>query len=269
MSKFIDITGQRFGKLVATKRVNKINQHGSYWLCKCDCGNECIVATGDLRSGNTKSCGCQGGVLKDLTGMKFGRLTVLQRVENDKKGNARFLCQCICDNTIIVLGWCLSTGRTRSCGCLQKECVRNRTLTHGDSNGGLEYSKWLSMKSRCLYQSSDQYHNYGARGIKICDRWINSYENFLKDMGRCPLGLTLERIDTNGNYEPSNCKWATIYEQAGNRRNNRLLTFNGRTQIMMDWVREWGIARPTLYRNLKKGRTMEEIFNLFVKKGGN
>lgn len=264
MGVCIDIVGQKFGKLLVLKRVENAFNRKARFLCKCDCGNEKAVRSEDLRSGNTKSCGCLGGVFNDLTGQRFGRLFVLRRVGNDRKGNAQFLCECGCGNTVVILGWCLSTKHTKSCGCLRKDVMKELMTTHGEGCGEqltIEYSKWQGMKNRCFSPSYAYYKHYGGRGITVCDRWLHSYPNFLADIGRCPEGLTLDRIDNDGDYTPENCRWATAMEQAGNKSNNRWLTFRGRTQILMDWVREWGISHSTLKYRLKKGHSMEEIFN--------
>jgi hypothetical protein len=267
LGTYIDITGQRFGKLVVLRRVENALDKNVRFLCRCDCGSTKVIRSENLRSGNTKSCGCEGGVFIDITGQRFNRLLVLKRVTNDKKGDAQFLCRCDCGNETIVRGYCISTGHTKSCGCLHIEKVRAAITIHNESTKNIkEYRKWADMKTRCYQKGCDQYENYGGRGIIVCDRWLNSYQNFVNDMGRCPKDLTLERIDNNGNYEPNNCKWATIQEQARNKRNNRRLTFNGKTQILAEWVREWNIPRHLLRYYLEKGKTMEQIFK--INKGG-
>lgn len=148
-----------------------------------------------------------GRSIKDITGLVFGRLTVVSWASTNKCG-ARWNCLCICGNTVIVNGGHLRSGTIKSCGCLQRLPFRH-TLT---------YSSWNSMKSRCLNPKFPKYKNYGGRGIKICERWMK-FDNFLEDMGERPEDKTLDRYPNNdGNYEPGNCRWATSAEQQHHRK---------------------------------------------------
>jgi hypothetical protein len=160
----------------------------------------------------------------DLTGQRFGRLTAAWPA--GIQGRARvWLCFCDCGNFKSVGISALLYGRTRSCGCLLAEEASKRAkkafYKHGHGAKGKEtltYVSWQAMKSRCLCPSATSYAHYGGRGIKVCDRWLHSYENFLADMGERPEGKTLDRYpNPAGNYEPGNCRWATVQEQADNR----------------------------------------------------
>lgn len=205
----------------------------------------------------------------DLTGNKFNRWTVLERaMPNSKHRLARWVCKCDCGAMRIVLGGGLRSGASKSCGCYRIE----RTTKHGESritNGhpSKEWVAWGHMKSRCLNLNDPYYKDYGGRGITICDRWLSSYVNFLEDMGRCPKNLTLERINNNGNYEPTNCKWATMREQNRNSRNNVWITApNGERKILADWAKKLGVSNTNWTYWRKKGFTNEEILNRFIDK---
>lgn len=173
-------------------------------------------------------CGCaKRGVTPknflDLTGKKFGRLTVSERAINkaNTKWKTYWHCTCDCGATIIVIGAHLKNGNTSSCGCLQRELVATRSAKHLASKRGSktpEYESWSAMRTRCVNSKRRDWKDYGGRGIKVCDRWMNSFENFLADMGLRPAETSLDRINVDGDYEPSNCRWATATEQRGNQR---------------------------------------------------
>lgn len=192
----------------------------------------------------------------NLTGMRFGRWLVIGRnPENGTDNSIRWDCVCDCGSEATVNGRDLKKGKSKSCGCLKIEQTVQRFTKHGCSLVGhetREYKTWQNMKTRCTNTNNEKYKDYGARGISVCDKWINDFNAFLLDMGKAPPGYTIERIDNNGNYEPGNCKWATPTEQQHNRRNNHWIEFGGKRMILIDWAKYLGIHYVTLIERISK-----------------
>lgn len=203
--KAIDITGERFGRLTAIKRVGKDKRNNVLWLCKCDCGNEVVRATSELKKRNNHSCGCLGK--EHLTDMA--------------KAN----------------------------------------ITHGMSKSRL-YGCYKGMMSRCYRQSDIHYKAYGGRGITVCDEWKNDSKAFIDWAltNGYSDDLTIERIDVNGNYEPSNCTWIPMSEQYDNKRQNVMIEWNGERHNATYWSRVFGIPATTIRWRYKHGWSIERIF---------
>lgn len=199
---------------------------------------------------------------QDLTGLRFGRLTIVSRAENGNDSKPRWLCQCDCGNTSVVSSSNLKRNNARSCGCLKSELTSERTRTHG-LNGTRTHRSWTTMKSRCSNPKDSSFGNYRERGITVCDRWLK-FENFYEDMGDRPEDMSLDRIDNNSGYSKENCRWATQQEQGNNRRTNRFLDFEGKRQTVTQWASEIGVHRHTIYARLERGWTIEKALTTIL-----
>jgi hypothetical protein len=197
------------------------------------------------------------GLFKDRAGIRFGRLTVLGFAGQANGGNSLWFCRCDCGNLTRVQGNSLSNNTTRSCGCLNIESA----TTHGHTKKykmSREYITWNAMLSRVRNENNPNFYNYGGRGISVCERWLK-FENFFADMGNKPKGTSIDRINNDGNYEPSNCRWATNAVQANNKRSNRYLTHIGKTQTIAQWEQEFNLNTSTISHRISNGWQIEQI----------
>lgn len=230
-----DLVGKQFSRLKVVERAENSKEGRARWRCICECGKEVVVLGKCLRSGHTKSCGCLNRditrelFVKDLTGHRYERLTVISRGEDytSPKGekHVRWICRCDCGNECLVDSNDLVRGHTKSCGCLHQETLSSGYLIHGGRKDRL-YGVWANMKDRCYNPNNTHYKYYGERGIAICEEWKDNYACFkewayqngyddLAPRGEC----TIDRIDVDGNYSPTNCRWVDMATQSQNRRN--------------------------------------------------
>lgn len=192
-------------------------------------------------------------VHQSLIGEKFDRLKVVEYLGTQGKGERRWRCVCVCGNFVEASTDTLRRKHTKSCGCLKRDMQRARCTTHGMSRIP-EHDVWGEIKARCLNKKNKAYPVYGGRGIAVCERWRNSFELFISDMGRRPTPLhSIDRINNDGNYEPGNCRWATMKEQSRNRQNNIVLTVDGTTRNIHEWSALVGIAYGTILYRVNNG----------------
>lgn len=189
----------------------------------------------------------------DKTGRKFGRLTVVELLRTQR--HAVWRCLCECGREVAVAAGSLTSGHTRSCGCLKIERLVSRAYRHGHARSRT-YNIWYHMHRRCSNRSDIGYADYGGRGIAVCDEW-RDYEVFLAQMGECPVDHTIERIDNDCGYSLENCRWATCKEQARNRRSNVVLVARGKSMTMAAWAEKVGINKQTISERIKRGWSHE------------
>ena len=217
----------------------------SGWVCRCQCGTERNVRACDLLGGRSRSCGC---VHYDpiQEGTRFGRWTVIRDARCLKNGRtlARSLCRCECGTERLVRHNGLRKGVSTSCGCARLESV----TTHGLTNSS-EYKIWSGMIQRCRNPKDKDYENYGARGISVCEQW-NDFVSFIRDMGNRPSGAhSVDRWpDLNGNYEPGNVRWATMTQQARNKRTNVSVVEDGVSYCLSEYAEKLGITADAIWR---------------------
>lgn len=198
------------------------------------------------------------GKLIDLTGQRFGRLVVIERMTDTTPGRPRWLCQCDCGKEKVIHTNHLRSGHTRSCGCLRQDELVTRSRKYDKPNSRL-LRVWGAMIHRCYIPSDRAYPYYGGRGIGVCEEWQNSFETFqiwaLSNGYR--EGMSIDRIDNNGDYCPQNCRWTNRIVQANNTRANHLITWNGVSHTLMEWSRYMGINHATLRHRIRQGWSVE------------
>jgi hypothetical protein len=205
----------------------------------------------------------------DHTGEVIHYFTVIGR---ERHGVDSWICKCVCGETRVKQGYFLRRGLAKSCGCKKREILRAFVSRHGRSQPGNEHFNtfyiWSTMLARCGNKKHKSYHRYGGRGISVCERW-KQFENFLSDIGDVPPGMTIDRIDNNGDYSKENCRWASHKEQARNRSNNRLVSAFGRTQPLSAWAEEYRIPWDTLAWRIRAWGNAEESLTKPLKRQKN
>lgn len=262
MSKAIDLTGKRYGKLIAKKEVTSPKQdRRKYWLFECDCGNTVVKRVDQISSSPCPSCGCWTKqrkselAKKSYAGIKKGMLTVLEDM-GTSNGESVLKCKCDCGNEVIVSS--KEFYRRKSCGCLKngwKIKDTSKMKKHGYS-GHPAYHIWTNMIARCEHPKCKEYKYYGERGITVCNEW-HDVKVFCEwsDKNGYKEHLTLERRDVNGNYEPSNCYWIPQIEQSWNKRNTMYIIYKGRKTSLAKLCNELGLnvytVRDRWYRGIR------------------
>ena len=269
MGKIKDLSGKRFGLLevIAFGGLIKCggisNKNKATWYCLCDCGNLKRINSVLLLTGNTRSCGCllnfqRKEQLELFKGRRFGRLVAVEPHHLDKLGGWHWLCKCDCGNEKVISRHDLVTKMSRSCGCFARE-EKKKPRTHG-----LTGTRIMRIRScvlqRCENPNNYQYHNYGGRGITVCKEWKEDPLAFYEWALRSGYDdkLTIDRIDNDGNYEPSNCRWVTNKEQQNNRRDNVPITYCNETKNLWEWSIITGLPYANIRSRLKRGWSVEK-----------
>ena len=229
MSNKYNLVGKTFGRLTVTSDAGTKNRI-KYWNCVCECGETTTARTNSLVAGKKRSCGClmretQKSTTRkvEMTGKRYGRITVISEVpERSQCGEINYLCRCDCGTEVVIVGTSLRNGSTRSCGCLLSDSTKDRSTTHGLSSDPL-YRIWDGMKQRCHNSKNKAYKHYGARGIFVCEEWLNDAEAFIKwaKANGWAKGLDIDRRDNDKGYSPDNCRFVTHKVNMSNTRNSK------------------------------------------------
>lgn len=272
----IDEKGNVYGRLTVVKRAENTDKGQAQWLCKCKCGSNPIVEGSSLRSGNTTSCGCKRieslqllpTQADDLTGQIFERLKVRFRGFNDPGGRAQWWCECICGNGKLIPGWRLRNNSTKSCGCLELENQINncnkRTVIHGLHEHPL-YRKFQSIKARCYNIDNKSYHNYGGKGVKVCEEWLIDFKSFYDwaMMNGWEQGkeLSVDRVNNDGDYCPENCRIIPRVENTIKRYIDagQGLEFNGVIYNVRNLKRKSNVSEKVIKKLINNGYSEDDV----------
>ena len=267
--KRISLVGEKYGKLTVVSLNEEKTRNGVlFWNCLCECGNKYIARGSNLKSGKSTHCGCSRKEYPnnfiDLTGRKYGSLTALD-VYSHSRGRIMWNCVCDCGQRIVVNGESLRTGHRKTCGDRIRHKVASRAKL--SSTDKRLRTAWRSMLIRC----TPKYHgrkNYFDKGISVCEEWNQQYEKFREWAlaNGYDDSLTIDRIDTNGNYEPGNCRWVSNADQQRNKRNNRYYTYHGKTQLIPAWAEEFGVTDSTIRSRIRRGENPNDVFSMLERR---
>lgn len=257
-----ELTGQKYGKLTVLRESGRDKFGKTLWDCTCECGKEVTVVGEGLTRGFTK--GCPDCKFENLVGQKFGKLVVLEKIAQ-AKGHAKYKCLCECGKENIVNSQNLKRGKTKSCGCGEVKNRENnwkKITKHGLSDHPL-YITWNGMKARCYNQNSEKYPVYGARGIIVCDEWKDNFEAFYNwaIKNGWEEGLTIDRRDNDGIYEPNNCRFADDEIQSNNKSTSVYITFNGEKKTIAQWAKHFNMPQYLIGQRLRRNWPVEKIFS--------
>ena len=266
----IDETGKRYGMLVGIRKVG--SKDGAVWLYQCDCGNLKEAKASHVRYGQVRSCGCNKGnkgmkFHKDLTGNKYGNLTVLREYEIARDEKIRYVVRCDCGREFVELGYFLTSGKITKC----QSCAN---ATHHMSYTKI-YKKWVGMKMRCYSKNHPSYKDYGGRGITICDEWLKP-ENFIEwafqngyNENEDGWEYSIDRIDVDKGYSPDNCRFVNRKRQMRNRRNTRYVEYEGEKMPVSDVSEITGISYDAIIFRLNRGWSDYEATHTKNARGSN
>lgn len=263
MSKMINLLDSKINNLTVIGLDNihtELDSRGNRlvkWFCKCVCGQVISIKAKTLHKEKVLSCGCitnkKSRKTIDIAGSVYGRLKVIEKSHKNNYGYWLWKCICECGNFTLVTSNRLRTNITRSCGCLYAETRGKCAYKHGNLSNSKktpEYISWHGMKTRCYNENNTSYYLYGGRGIKVCDRWLDQdfgFINFLKDMGKCPDGFTLDKIDNNKDYSLQNCRWASALTQARNQRKRKNVSSKYFGVYYSKTRQNWKAQTPTIF----------------------
>lgn len=248
-----NLVGKKLGKITVLRKLPMRKTYVEY-ECQCECGTKFITSAFALKSPYQKSCkNCRNPRIEDITGKKFGYLTAIKYVGKSKGNQTLWECQCECGNKVVIHKQNLISGHTKSCGCLNRKVASERLKTHGDTNKRI-YRIWHDMMYRCYSEKHKSYCYYGGKGISVCDEWKNyscfkewAFKNGYED------SLSIDRIDSNGNYEPSNCRWVDNIVQGNNTSRNLVFTVNGETDTLSNLCRKYNVSYSLAHNRIRNG----------------